>query len=309
MLGSGEKNKMREKYLTQLKRASEDARNMTSQDLQFNYKGILYPTTFCSEATFEAMDTYEARQDDVLILTYPKCGTTWVLQILHEMFLQTHDRQPSTEQTLLEFGKPEKYEHLNQQPSPRIITSHLMYENLPKTIIEKKTKILMVLRNPKDAAVSFFHFYNNHPVLPTYESWDLFFKDFITGNVAFGSYFDFTLDWEKRIDDSNILVLSFEEMKVDLPAQLRKLSEFYGLTLTDEQIKMVQEKTSFTHMKEKSSNTHGDLGHAFFRKGEIGDWKSLFTEEQSREVDEKFEKHLAGTNLGKRINYAKYCTY
>lgn len=47
----------------------------------------------------------------------------------------------------------------------------------------------------------------------------------------------------------------------------------------------------------------------FFRKGEIGDWKSLFTEEQSKEVDAKFEECLAGTKLGEKINYPKFCTF
>lgn len=32
--------------------------------------------------------------------------------------------------------------------------------------------------------------------------------------VIYGSYFDYTLQWEKHIDDGNILVLTFEDMKV-----------------------------------------------------------------------------------------------
>lgn len=40
----------------------------------------------------------------------------------------------------------------------------------------------MVIRNPKDTAISFFNFYKSMPALPTYESWNLFFKDFIHGN-------------------------------------------------------------------------------------------------------------------------------
>ncbi|PIO23860.1 hypothetical protein AB205_0071750 [Aquarana catesbeiana] len=58
-------------------------------------------------------------------------------------------------------------------------------------------------------------------------------------------------------------------MKADLTKALRKINDFYGLALKDEQIKLVQEKTTFFSMKEKSSNTHGDLGNVFFRKGKI----------------------------------------
>ncbi|XP_069811667.1 sulfotransferase 6B1-like [Dendropsophus ebraccatus] len=298
----------REKFREEMKRTVEKAKSMTPEELQFTYKGILYPSVMCSEATFQAMGGFEAREDDVFIVTYPKCGTNWTIQILHEMLFQLHDKEPTLDQAMFEFGKPEKYKYLNQQPSPRVMSSHLTYENTPKTFFEK-TKILIILRNPKDTAVSYFHFSQNNPVLPTYSSWDAFFKAFITGDVIYGSYFDHALGWEKFCDDKNVLFLTFEEMKLDLPANIRKICDFYGINLTDEQILQVEEKTTFKSMKEKSGATHGNLGNVFFRKGEIGDWKSLFTEEQSKEVDAKFEEFLAGTKIGEKINYLKYCTY
>ncbi|XP_066450648.1 sulfotransferase 6B1-like [Eleutherodactylus coqui] len=98
------------------------------------------------------------------------------------MLFELHGKEPTLDQAKLEFGKPIKYENLNQQPSPRVLASHLNYENVPKTFFEKKTKILIIMRNPKGAAVSYYHFMNNNPVLPTYSSWDLFFKDFISGD-------------------------------------------------------------------------------------------------------------------------------
>ncbi|XP_068088078.1 sulfotransferase 6B1-like [Hyperolius riggenbachi] len=306
MSASEEEKRKRAQHFAEVQ---ERAKKMTPAEMQFRHKGILYPTLMCSEEGLHAMETLEAREDDVLIITYPKCGTNWSLQILTEMLTAMHNKAPSKDFAMLEFGKPEKFQQLKQLPSPRLFASHVTYGNLPKSFLEKKTKILVILRNPKDTAVSFFHFTNKNPVLPTYESWDLFFKDFITGNVLYGSYFDYHLEWDKHIDDGNLLVLTFEEMKEDLPAQLRKICNFYGLTLTEEQISLVQEKSTFTSMKEKSSTTHGNLGDVFFRKGEVGDWKSLFTKEQSKEVDAKFEECLAGTKLGKMINYAKYCTY
>ncbi|XP_077342482.1 sulfotransferase 6B1-like [Lithobates pipiens] len=296
-------------FMADVKKRLEQASKMTPEELKFSYKGILYPTILCSEETFQAMEKLEAREDDVLIVTYPKCGTNWTLQILHETLLEVNKKEPTMIKGMLEFGKPEKYEYLSQQPSPRVLATHIPCEDIPKNFFEKKTKVLLILRNPKDTAVSYYHFTNKNPTLPTYESWDLFYKDYITGNVIYGSYFDYTLQWEKHIDDGNILVLTFEDMKEDLPRELRKISDFYGLAVTDEQIKLVQEKTTFSSMKEKSSSTHGDLGNVFFRKGEVGDWKSLFTEEQSKEVDAQFEKYLAGTKIGNMINYEKYCTF
>lgn len=40
--------------------------------------------------------------------------------------------------------------------------------------------MLLMLRNPKDVATSFYHFSNGLAILPSYETWDDFFIDFTT---------------------------------------------------------------------------------------------------------------------------------
>lgn len=41
--------------------------------------------------------------------------------------------------------------------------------------------MLVIFRNPKDTAVSFFHFHNDVPDIPSYGSWDEFFRQFMKG--------------------------------------------------------------------------------------------------------------------------------
>lgn len=107
--------------------------------------------------------------------------------------------------------------------------------------------MLVVFRNPKDTVVSYYHFMNKNPVLPKAESWDKFFSDFMSGEgeinslvllssimlftflkiieyrcltltpfshtVGWGSYFDHALAWEKHMDDPNVLIMTYEELK------------------------------------------------------------------------------------------------
>ncbi|KAM4770935.1 sulfotransferase 6B1-like [Rhinophrynus dorsalis] len=306
MSGSEQKKTKQELFLEEMQRVVAEAHKKSPEELVVNYKGVLYPSTLCSEATFQALESFEAREDDLLAITYPKCGTNWLIKILHESLYALNDKEPSIEQAMIEFGKPEKVQKLKESPSPRVFSSHLLYDEVPKSFFEKKVKILLILRNPKDTAVSYFHFCNNNPVLPTYGLWDLFFKDYISGKVCYGSYFDHAVAWNKHIDEDNIMAVTFEDLKLDFPAQLKKISDFFGLALTEDQIKLVESKTTFQSMKENSKDTHGKFGNTFFRKGEIGDWKNIFTEEQSKEVDAKFEQYLAGTKLGEMLNYDKY---
>lgn len=44
------------------------------KELLITFKGVLYPERLCSPETFEALEAMEARKDDVVIVSYPKCG-------------------------------------------------------------------------------------------------------------------------------------------------------------------------------------------------------------------------------------------
>lgn len=43
------------------------------------------------------------------------------------------------------------------------------------------SQMLVIFRNPKDTVVSFYHFSNKNPVLPSAVSWDSFYSDFMSG--------------------------------------------------------------------------------------------------------------------------------
>ena len=58
---------------------------------------------------------------------------------------------------MLEFCTQEMTSSL---PSPRVLNSHFSHDYLPSGIIEKKCKIIHVMRNPKDVVVSYYHHLN-----------------------------------------------------------------------------------------------------------------------------------------------------
>uniref|UniRef100_A0A803KC52 Sulfotransferase n=1 Tax=Xenopus tropicalis TaxID=8364 RepID=A0A803KC52_XENTR len=297
----------KEQLTKEVKKLLDDS-DMVPQDkklIQLN--GVLYPAALCSEENFKALESFEAREDDLMLVSYPKCGTTWSLNLLNDMVQTVYNKDPPNMIQILEFGAPNKYEKLNEEPSPRVLGTHLHYDNIPQSFFNKKIKLLVVFRNPKDTAVSFFHFYNKNPMLPNYSSWDTFFEDFIGGKVCWGSYFDHALAWNKHIDDEDVLLMTFEEMKEDLEAAVKQISEFFGLSLNEEQIQRIADKGTFKSMKEKSEESHGAFGKIIFRKGEVGDWRNTFTEAQNQEMDAKFEACLAGTKLGEMLQYNVYC--
>ena len=55
------------------------------------------------------------------------------------------------------------FETLKQRPSPRVMTSHLPYRNVPTKHLADGGKFIHTIRNPKDVALSAFHHYSADP--------------------------------------------------------------------------------------------------------------------------------------------------
>ncbi|XP_063773960.1 sulfotransferase 6B1-like [Pseudophryne corroboree] len=298
----------KEQLLDGLRKAFQGTSDIPQDKMLFTYNGVIYPSATCNIPTFKTIETFEAREDDIMLVAYPKCGSNWSMKLLHDMVHAIYNIGPSSVIPLIEFGLPDKFEKLKEEPSPRVLETHLHYDNIPKPFFEKNVKMLVVFRNPKDTAASMFHFYKNNPLIPSYNSWDEFFPDFMAGKVVWGSYFDHAVAWNKHLNEK-VLLMTFENMKEDLEGSVKKISEFFRISLTEEQVKLIAETGTFKSMKENSNETHGDFAKVLFRKGEIGDWKNHFTKAQSEEMDAKFEECLAETKLGNMLKYDVYCKW
>ncbi|XP_066452038.1 sulfotransferase 6B1-like [Eleutherodactylus coqui] len=274
----------------EMKKILDSVKNVPKEALVFTYNGVMYPAAICDTDTFKDIESFEAREDDLMLVSYPKCGSHWAHSLLHSIVGAKEKKEAPFGIPVIEFKVYHKYVKENTVSSPRILATHLHYHNIPQSFFDKKVKMLVVFRNPKDTAVSFFHFYNNNSVLPSYDTWDDFFPDFMAGKVVNGSYFDHAVTWNKHLDEDTVLLMTFEDMKEDLEGSVKKISEFFGISITEEQVKQIAEKGSFKYMKENSEKTQGAIAKVVFRKGDVGDWRSHFSEAQSQEVDSKFEE-------------------
>ncbi|OXB76562.1 UNVERIFIED_CONTAM: hypothetical protein H355_011182 [Colinus virginianus] len=279
--------KSRKKFIEVIDKAIVTGNKTHRDELLFSYKGVLYPVALCSLEVFKAMESFEARSDDVILAGYPKSGTNWVGQILSDLVAtfeakslgegKSFNDEELEEFPYLEIGDTEKYERMKRIPSRRVILTHLAPGNLPKSIFKNKAKILLLIRNPKDVATSFFHFSNALSALPSYETWDEFFVAFMT------------------------------EKSTNQALGVKNIASFLGISLTGEELQGVVERSSFQAMKKNSQKTHGALGSMLFRKGGVSDWKNLFNEEQNEKMDKVFEERIAGTKLGTKLKYEVYC--
>uniref|UniRef100_A0A8C3NW74 Sulfotransferase n=1 Tax=Cyanoderma ruficeps TaxID=181631 RepID=A0A8C3NW74_9PASS len=309
--------KSRKAFVDAVDKMIAAASSMHRDELLFSYKGIPYPITVCSPEVFKALESFEARSDDVILAGYPKSGTNWLSQILTDLIAISQKKTPGEESSVnaeevdefpyLEIGDAEKYERMTKLPSPRFMVTHLLPENLPKSIFKNQVKILLLIRNPKDVAVSFYHFSNGVATLPSYDTWDDFFTDFMTKKMCWGCYFEYLSEWNKYADQDNIMTITYEEVKENPALAVKNIATFFGIPLTEEEHQLVVQRSSFQAMKKNSEKTHGSIGNVLFRKGCVSDWKNFFSEDQNEKMDKVFEERIAGTKLGKKLKYDLYC--
>ena len=66
--------------------------------------------------------------------------------------------------------------------SPRVLNSHMMLEHLPRDLLTKKTKVIFVMRNPRDAIVSSYHHIYQMKDFYKYDgNWNGYFELYMKG--------------------------------------------------------------------------------------------------------------------------------
>ena len=189
--------------------------------------GLLVPIAV-QQDTVDQLKNFQLYPDDVWVVTYPKCGTTWMQQIVR--LIRNNGVQ---DDVILSAAAPylegiSLYQGVNidNVSRPRGFKSHMPYDLCPcGPPNTTPCKYIYVMRNPKDVAVSLFFQQKRIPFHPD-EDWGTFWKKFIEGKVEYGNYFDHLLSWWPHRDDENVLFMKYEDMKKDLPAAVSQVASF-----------------------------------------------------------------------------------
>jgi hypothetical protein len=187
--------------------------------------------------------------------------------------------------------------------SPKLLKTHLRPNFFRQQIMENKAKVVVMFRNPKDTLVSFYHFYKALRALGPYTgTWNEFFEIIKNKQLIYGDWFEYTLAWWKLRNEPNVLILKYEEMKLNPVCNIKKLANFMDRELTQTQLDAIVQATSFNAMKDNSSVNYTDnafmtKGTTFMRKGVIGDWKNHFTVAQNTYFDAWYEEEMKGSGL------------
>ncbi|KAK3039780.1 hypothetical protein RJ639_027093 [Escallonia herrerae] len=195
--------------------------------------------------------------------------------------------------------------------SPRLFSTHLPFVSLPKSVLDSGCKLVYLCRDPRDAFVSLWHFTNK--LRPTSQgtsySLEEVFDKFCRGVSLCGPFWDHILHyWKESLSNpEKIFFLKYEDMKEHPQLHLRRLAEFIGCPFSpEEETKGVEDDIlglcSFDNLSKLKVNVDGKLSSgeenkAFFRLGEVGDWKNYLTTEMVDQLDKIGEEKFYGSGL------------
>lgn len=291
----------------------------------FLVEGIRMPVAFNEDRVKEAL-SYKPRPGDVFVVTYPKCGTTWVQYIVWCLFnldriqagqgVPTMNDMLSKEVPFLEWVGTGPVANL---PEPRLMKHHLPFSKSP---YHAEAKYVVVARNPFDCIVSFYHMrkrlYRTKDLSSEY-TFDSFFESFMTGDVPYDSYFDHVLSWYEHRHDPNVHVVYYEVLLEDTSNEILKVADFLDpanaarrLRSDPDLLQKVKDSTSFNRLRsmaveeartmenyDKDKVLEPGTLNTFFRKGIVGDWRNHLSPQQEKRLKEVYDARLGTTEMHK----------
>ena len=195
---------------------------------------------------------FTPRPTDVIVAVPPKCGTTWLLHIVHQ--LRMNGSEPDFEDQLEVTAWVERSQmfgvDLSTKTQPaelRVFFSHLPYHRIPK-----EGKIIYCVRDQEDALYSFYKFLDSLYVLRGQVSLPIFANTIMkSGRYDHGDtamVLNGLLVWWEHRNDDDVLFLFFDDLREDHAGCVRRIAKFIGIECDEALLARVVHTTTHAEM-------------------------------------------------------------
>jgi len=256
--------------------------------------------------------------NDVILTTFPKSGSTWVSYLLYQIKSYCSDEFDDIKNVVVDITpghwKPGRQAFAEKQDFlPRTFKTHGSYRLAPKG-----AKYIYVGREPKDIFWSLYQFIHDLLSLEEPVPVDQFYREYFierfgTGHDI-GNVWDHIIGWYSIFNTDKMLWLHYEDLVESTRASLEKIIKHMGVSLDPDQFSLLLDHSRMDHMRSIASkidpspdNYVGKLVQEFgvltssyarnmrvgkLRKGLPGDGSTAVPEEIRQEIDKEWRSRI-----------------
>lgn len=259
------------------------------------------------------------RDDDIVIDSWSKSGTTWMQQIVGQLIFKgdavfaTREISPWLDANYAPL--PALIAHLQAQTHRRFVKTHLPVNAL---VFSPNAKYIYLGRDVRDVIWSLY----NHQANITQQVLDRcnapsglgpplerprgderqFYHEFLgsggTAVAPYASFWEHVQGWWNIQGLPNVLLVHFSNLKADLPGEIRRVAAYLEIPLDEDLMPHIVEHCGFEYMQKAASGAQvlnyllKEGAKTFFNKGTNGRWKDALSAEEIAKADE-----IAAQNL------------
>lgn len=248
---------------------------------------------------------FKFRDDDIVIGTYAKSGTTWTQQIVSQLIFNGEEGLPVADiSPWIDMRVPPKEEKLaavEAQTHRRFVKTHLPVDAL---VFSPNAKYIYIVRDGRDVLWSMYNHHANGneeyykilnetpglvgppmppcdvPVLEYFRRW------LAQDGYPWWSFWENIRSWWEIRHLPNVMHLHFANLRAGLSGEMRKIAEFLDIPVDESKWDEIVEHCTFDYMKNNAdavSPLSGSLwqggGKTFINKGTNGRWRDILTPE------------------------------
>lgn len=254
---------------------------------------------------------FRFRDDDIVVATYAKSGTTWTQQILAQMlFGPDADLAVADMSPWLDLRVPPKAEKLplvEAQQHRRFLKTHLPVDAL---VFSPRARYIYLGRDGRDVVWSLYNHHANAnrlwyealndtpgrvgpPIEPPPDDIRAYWRAWMDRDGhPFWPFWENVRSWWRIRQLPNVLLVHFSELKRDLPGQMRRMAAFLDIPVEEGDWPLIEEYCSFAWMKRHATRSvplggaFWDAGaQVFINQGVNGRWSDALTAEDVAEYE------------------------
>lgn len=261
---------------------------------------------------------FNFRDDDIIISTYAKSGTTWMQQIVSQLLFKGEEAlEVANMSPWMDLRFPPKETKLalvEAQKHRRFLKTHLPVDAL---VFSDKAKYIYIGRDGRDVLWSMYNhhataneaFYEalNHtpgrvgpPMGQPASSVTQYFHEWLDmDGYPWWPFWENVRSWWEIRNLPNVLLVHFANLKSDLPTEIRRIAKFLDIPIEEKKWNLILNHCDFDYMKKHAKKTvplEGTLwnggAQSFIHKGVNGRWRDTLTDDEIVKYEEICENEL-----------------